>query len=341
MGFLINNSDRPVIGLTIGDFNGIGPEVIIKTLTDPRILKICIPVVYGSYKVLSKYKKITEAEEIIFNSIRNIEGLNPKKINLITCWEEDFEVSPGKVTEQAGKCAFISLEKASDDLFSGKIDAVVTAPINKNNIQSADFKFPGHTEYFTEKAGIKDSLMLLVSENLRVGVVTGHIPLSEVKSQLTKEKLISKINVMYKSLKNDFGIQKPKIALLGLNPHAGENGLLGKEEQELMVPLLEELKSKGILIFGPFPADGFFGMHHYKKFDGILANYHDQGLVPFKTLAFESGVNYTAGLPVIRTSPDHGTAYDIAGKNIANEGSFREAMYLACDVVKSKKGVLV
>jgi 4-hydroxythreonine-4-phosphate dehydrogenase len=341
MGFLSNNSDRPVIGLTIGDFNGIGPEVIIKTLSDPRILKICIPVVYGSYKVLSKYKKITEAEEIVFNSIRNIEGLNPKKINLITCWEEDFEVSPGKVTEQAGKCAFISLEKASDDLFAGKIDAVVTAPINKNNIQSADFKFPGHTEYFTEKAGIKDSLMLLVSENLRVGVVTGHIPLAEVKSQLTKEKLISKINVMYKSLKNDFGIQKPKIALLGLNPHAGENGLLGKEEQELMVPLLEELKSKGILIFGPFPADGFFGMHHYKKFDGILANYHDQGLVPFKTLAFESGVNYTAGLPVIRTSPDHGTAYDIAGKNIANEGSFREAMYLACDIVRSKKGVLV
>jgi 4-hydroxythreonine-4-phosphate dehydrogenase len=341
MGFLSNNSDRPIIGLTIGDFNGIGPEVIIKTLSDPRILKICIPVVYGSYKILAKYKKITEAEEIVFNSIRNIEGLNPKKINLITCWEEDYEVSPGKVTEQAGKCAFISLEKASEDLFSGKIDAVVTAPINKNNIQSADFKFPGHTEYFTEKAGIKDSLMLLVSENLRVGVVTGHIPLAEVKNQLTKEKLIAKINVLYKSLKNDFGITKPKIALLGVNPHAGENGLLGKEEQELMVPLIEELKNKGILLFGPFPADGFFGMHHYKKFDGVLANYHDQGLVPFKTLAFESGVNFTAGLPVVRTSPDHGTAYDIAGKNIASESSFREAMYLACDVVRSKKGVLV
>jgi 4-hydroxythreonine-4-phosphate dehydrogenase len=341
MGFLSNNTDRPVIGLTLGDFNGIGPEIIIKTLTDARILKICIPVVYGSYKVLSKYKKITETEEVVFNSIRNMEGLNPKKINLITCWEEDFEVSPGKVTEQAGKCALISLEKASEDLFAGKIDAVVTAPINKNNIQSENFKFPGHTEYFTEKAGIKDSLMLLVSENLRVGVVTGHIPLAEVKAQLTKEKLISKINVMYKSLKNDFGIQKPKIALLGLNPHAGESGLLGKEEQELMIPLIEELKNKGILIFGPFPSDGFFGMHHYKKFDGVLAMYHDQGLIPFKTLAFDSGVNYTAGLPVVRTSPDHGTAYDIAGKNIAIESSFREAMYLACDIVKAKKGVLV
>jgi 4-hydroxythreonine-4-phosphate dehydrogenase len=341
MGFLSNNTDRPVIGLTLGDFNGIGPEIIIKTLTDARILKICIPVVYGSYKVLSKYKKITETEEVVFNSIRNMEGLNPKKINLITCWEEDFEVSPGKVTEQAGKCALISLEKASEDLFAGKIDAVVTAPINKNNIQSENFKFPGHTEYFTEKAGIKDSLMLLVSENLRVGVVTGHIPLAEVKTQLTKEKLISKINVMYKSLKNDFGIQKPKIALLGLNPHAGESGLLGKEEQELMIPLIEELKNKGILIFGPFPSDGFFGMHHYKKFDGVLAMYHDQGLIPFKTLAFDSGVNYTAGLPVVRTSPDHGTAYDIAGKNIASESSFREAMYLACDIVKAKKGVLV
>jgi 4-hydroxythreonine-4-phosphate dehydrogenase len=341
MGFLSNNTDRPVIGLTLGDFNGIGPEIIIKTLTDARILKICIPVVYGSYKVLSKYKKITETEEVVFNSIRNMEGLNPKKINLITCWEEDFEVSPGKVTEQAGKCALISLEKASEDLFAGKIDAVVTAPINKNNIQSENFKFPGHTEYFTEKAGIKDSLMLLVSENLRVGVVTGHIPLAEVKTQLTKEKLISKINVMYKSLKNDFGIQKPKIALLGLNPHAGESGLLGKEEQELMIPLIEELKNKGILIFGPFPSDGFFGMHHYKKFDGVLAMYHDQGLIPFKTLAFDSGVNYTAGLPVVRTSPDHGTAYDIAGKNIASESSVREAMYLACDIVKAKKGVLV
>jgi 4-hydroxythreonine-4-phosphate dehydrogenase len=341
MGFLSNNTDRPVIGLTLGDFNGIGPEIIIKTLTDARILKICIPVVYGSYKVLSKYKKITETEEVVFNSIRNMEGLNPKKINLITCWEEDFEVSPGKVTEQAGKCALISLEKASEDLFAGKIDAVVTAPINKNNIQSENFKFPGHTEYFTEKAGIKDSLMLLVSENLRVGVVTGHIPLAEVKTELTKEKLISKINVMYKSLKNDFGIQKPKIALLGLNPHAGESGLLGKEEQELMIPLIEELKNKGILIFGPFPSDGFFGMHHYKKFDGVLAMYHDQGLIPFKTLAFDSGVNYTAGLPVVRTSPDHGTAYDIAGKNIASESSFREAMYLACDIVKAKKGVLV
>jgi 4-hydroxythreonine-4-phosphate dehydrogenase len=340
MGFLNNSTDRPLIGISLGDFNGIGPEVIIKTLSDSRVLKLCIPVVYGSYKILAKYKRISETEEVVFNSVRNIEGINPKKVNLITCWEEDYEVSPGKVTEQAGKCALISLQKAAEDVATGKTDAVVTAPINKHNIQSADFNFPGHTEYFTSKTGLTDSLMLLVTESLRVGVVTGHIPLSEVRNQISKEKITSKINLMHKSLKNDFGIQKPKIAVLGLNPHAGENGLLGKEEQEIIIPLIEELKNKGMLIFGPFPADGFFGMHHYKKFDGVLAMYHDQGLIPFKALAFDNGVNFTAGLPFVRTSPDHGTAYDIAGKNIASESSFREALYLACDIVKAKKPVL-
>jgi 4-hydroxythreonine-4-phosphate dehydrogenase len=340
MGFLNNSTDKPLIGISLGDFNGIGPEVIIKTLGDNRILNLCIPVVYGSYKILAKYKRISETEEVVFNSVKNIEAINPKKINLISCWEEDFEVSPGKVTDQAGKCALISLQRAAEDLAAGKIDALVTAPINKHNIQSAEFNFPGHTEYFTAKAGLTDSLMLLVTENLRVGVVTGHIPLSEVKNQISKEKIAAKIVLMYKSLKNDFGIQKPKIAILGLNPHAGENGLLGKEEQEIIIPLVEELKSKGMLLFGPFPADGFFGMHHYKKFDAVLAMYHDQGLIPFKALAFDSGVNFTAGLPFIRTSPDHGTAYDIAGKNIASESSFREALYLACDIVKAKKPVL-
>ena len=340
MGFLNNTTDKPLIGLSLGDFNGIGPEVIIKTLGDSRILNQCIPVIYGSYKILAKYKRISESEDVVFNSVRNIEGINPKKINLITCWEEDFEVSPGKVTEQAGKCALISLQKVTEDVMGGKTDAIVTAPINKHKIQNAEFNFPGHTEYLTSKAGLTDSLMLLVTENLRVGVVTGHIPLSEVRNQISKEKIAAKINLMHKSLKNDFGIQKPKIAVLGLNPHAGENGLLGNEEQEIIIPLIEELKNKGMLVMGPFSADGFFGMHHYKKFDGVLAMYHDQGLIPFKTLAFDSGVNFTAGLPFIRTSPDHGTAYDIAGKNIASEGSFREALYLACDIVKAKKPVL-
>ncbi|MFL5729671.1 MAG: 4-hydroxythreonine-4-phosphate dehydrogenase PdxA [Cytophagaceae bacterium] len=340
MGFLSNSADRPVIGISMGDFNGIGPEVIIKTLSDHHILKICIPVVYGSYKILSRYKKIAESEDVVFNSIKNIEGINPKKINLITCWEEDYEVTPGKVTEQAGKCALLSLQKAAEDVTAGRTDAIVTAPINKHNIQSAEFKFPGHTEFFTERAGLQDSLMFLVSEDLRVGVVTGHMPLAEVKNHISKDRIAAKINLMYKSLKNDFGIVKPKIAVLGLNPHAGENGLLGTEEQEIIIPLIEELKNKGILVFGPFPADGFFGMHQYRKFDGVLAMYHDQGLVPFKALAFDRGVNFTAGLPFIRTSPDHGTAYDLAGRNMANEGSFREALYLASDLVKAKKPVL-
>ena len=342
MTYLANTAERPVIGITIGDYNGIGPEIILKTLADHRILKICTPVVYGSYKILAKYKKLMDLhEDVSFFSNKNIEAINLKKPNIITCWEEDFEVAPGSVTEQAGKCSLISIERATADLIAQKLDAVVTAPINKNNIQGAEFKFPGHTEYFTKKAGVADSLMLLISDELRVGVVTGHIPLGEVKNQITKERILSKLNTFYKSLKNDFGIAKPRIALLGLNPHAGENGLLGKEEQEIMIPMIEELKQKGALIFGPFPADGFFGMHQYKKFDGVLAMYHDQGLIPFKTIAFETGVNYTGGLPFVRTSPDHGTAYEIAGKNIANESSFREALFTAADIVKFRKPVLV
>ena len=337
MTYLSNQTDRPVIGISLGDINGIGPEIILKTLLDPRILKICIPVIYGSLKIFVKYKKILETEEISFHITKSIEGINPKKVNLITCWEEDAEIQPGKITADGGKYAWLSLKRAAEDVFSQKTDAIVTAPINKHNIQNADFKFPGHTEFFTDKAKVADSLMLLVSQGLRVGVVTGHIPLSEVKASVTKERILTKVNILYKSLKNDFGISKPKIALLGLNPHAGENGLLGKEEKEIITPIIEDLKSKGLFIFGPFPADGFFASGSFNKYDGILGMYHDQGLVPFKTLAFNSGVNFTAGLPIVRTSPDHGTAYDIAGKNLANEGSFREALYLACDVVKCKK----
>jgi 4-hydroxythreonine-4-phosphate dehydrogenase len=341
MGYLNNTSDKPVVGITMGDFNGVGPEIILKTVADARILKICTPVIYGSYKIFAKYKKLITTEEVSFNSVKSADQINLKKPNIITCWEEDFEIQPGKVTPEAGKCALLSLNKATEDTIAGRIDGMVTAPINKYNIQSDNFKFPGHTEYLTEKAGAKESIMLLVSDSLRVGVVTGHIPLSEVKENITKERLLSKINILYKSLKTDFAIQKPKIALLGLNPHAGEQGLLGKEEQEILIPLIEELKAKGVLIFGPFPADGFFGTHQYKKFDGVLAMYHDQGLTPFKTIAFESGVNFTAGLPFTRTSPDHGTAYDIAGKNTANESSFREALFVACDIIKSRKPVTI
>ena len=340
MAYINGTTDRPVIGISLGDFNGIGPEVIMKTLVDSRISKLCIPVVYGNYKIFAKYKRLIEMEEISFHSIKNISELFTKKSTLVTCWEEDYEINPGKVTPEAGKCAFISLQKATEDILAGNLDAIVTAPINKKNIQNPDFNFVGHTEYLTEKANAADSLMLLVCEELRIGVVTGHIPLSQVPSKLTKEKILTKTNILYKSLKNDFGISKPRIALLGLNPHAGEEGLLGTEDKEIIAPIVEELKQKGILAFGPFPADGFFGSKHYKKFDGVLGMYHDQGLIPFKLMAFDSGINYTAGLPFIRTSPDHGTAYDLAGKNLANESSFRAALFLAIDLAKAKKPVL-
>jgi len=341
MTYLKGTSDRPVIGISMGDFNGIGPEVILKTLVDPRVLKFCIPVVYGNYKIFAKYKRLLVLEEMSFHSIKTIQELFPKKPNLVTCWEEDFDVQPGKVTPEAGKAAFLSLQRATEDIVAGKLDALVTAPINKKNSQSSDFNFIGHTEYLTEKSGVADSLMLLICEELKIGVVTGHIPLSEVSSKLTREKIIAKTTILLNSLKKDFGISKPRIALLGLNPHAGEDGILGKEDKELIAPIIEELKQKGILAFGPFPADGFFGSKHYKKFDGILGMYHDQGLIPFKLLAFDSGVNFTAGLPFIRTSPDHGTAYDLAGKNLANEESFRAALFDAIDMVKMRAPIEV
>ncbi len=340
MAFINGTTDRPVIGISLGDFNGIGPEVIMKTLADTRISKFCIPVVYGNYKIFAKYKRLIEVEDMSLHSIKNISELFAKKSNLVTCWEEDYEINPGKVTPEAGKCAFISLERATEDILAGNLDAIVTAPINKKNIQNPNFNFVGHTEYLTEKAKVADSLMLLVCDELRIGVVTGHIPLSEVSSKLSKEKILTKTNILYKSLKNDFGILKPRIAILGLNPHAGEEGLLGSEEKDIIAPLIEELKQKGILAFGPFPADGFFGSKHYQKFDGVLGMYHDQGLVPFKLMAFDSGINFTAGLPFIRTSPDHGTAYDLAGKNLANEASFRAALFLAIELVNTRKTVL-
>lgn len=320
----------------MGDFNGVGPEVILKTLSDHRILRMCIPVVYGNYRIFARYKKLIEIEDMAFHSIRHLGELFPKKANLVTCWEEDLEIHPGKVTEEAGKCAFASLSKATDDVLAGRLDALVTAPINKKNIQRPDFQFVGHTEYLTEISKSKDSLMFMVSDIMRIGLATAHIPLSEVKEKITREVLIHKISMMTKSLKSDFGISRPRIAVLGLNPHAGEEGLLGSEEKDMIRPVVEELKEKGQLIAGPFPADGFFGSGHFKKFDGILAMYHDQGLIPFKLMSFETGVNFTAGLPFIRTSPDHGTAYDLAGKNEADESSFRSAVFAAIEMVKMK-----
>ncbi len=328
---------KPIIGITIGDYNGIGPEVILKALSNNKILKMCTPVIYGSSKVLLKYRKLLGLEEWTLHPVKAIDGISPKRTNVVNCWNENIEIQPGKVTKEAGESAYIALKTAMADLQNRGIDAIVTGPINKHNIQNEEFKFAGHTEYFTETFGVQESLMLLVKEGLRVGVVTGHIPLSAVKEGVTKEKIISKVQVLMHALKNDFGIQKPRVALLGLNPHAGEEGLLGSEEQEVIIPAIQELKQTGNLVFGPFPADGFFGTMSYKKFDAVLAMYHDQGLIPFKTIAFESGINYTAGLPVVRTSPDHGTAYNIAGKNQASEVSMREAIFLACDIVNKRK----
>ena len=329
---------KPVIGITVGDLNGIGTEIIIKALSDNRLLKMFTPVVYGSTKVLSYYRKTLGLEPFNHHPVNNHFDLHTKKINVRNCWQDSVELNPGQVTATGGKYAFLALEAATNDLKEGKIHALVTAPINKKNIQSEDFKFIGHTEYLTHKFNTQnqESLMLLVSEQLRIGVVTSHIPLAEVKKRLTQKAIVNKINLLYKSLKKDFGISKPKIAVLGLNPHAGEDGLLGDEEAEIITPAINECRKKGNLILGPFPADGFFGKMEHKKYDGVMAMYHDQGLIPFKTLAFDEGVNYTAGLPVVRTSPDHGTAYNLAGKNKANEESMLQAIFLAMDITKTR-----
>lgn len=325
------------VGISIGDPNGIGPEVIIKALADNRMLQTCIPVIYGSGKVINFYKKALAANDFNYHTIRDASQINNKGVNLLSITEEEFRIEPGTSTEAGGKMAFRSIEAAVKDLKAGVIDALVTAPINKKNIQSEQFKFPGHTEYLAEQFGVKDYLMLMVTEDLKVGTVTGHVPLSEVSSQLTSHKIIEKVRVMHRSLIRDFGIRKPKIAVLGLNPHAGDNGLLGKEEQEVIIPAINELKGEGMIVAGPYGADGFFGSASLKQFDGVLAMYHDQGLIPFKTLEFERGVNYTAGLPGVRTSPDHGTGYDLAGKNIASESSFRHALYMAVDIARKRK----
>ncbi len=340
-GMTNKKNNKPVIGITIGDINGVGPEIIMKALNDNRIINFCTPVIYGSSKTLSFYRKLFKMEDFNYNQARREDSFHTKKINVVNCWEEAVEINVGKEVKQAGDYALKSIEQASEDLKLGRLDAVVTAPINKKLIQSEDFSFPGHTEYFTEKFEAKDSLMLLVDGDLKIGTVTGHIPLKDVPVALTKEKIESKLKILFKTLKKDFDIQKPKVAVLGLNPHAGEDGLLGKEEVDIIAPVVEDFKNKGQLIFGPYPSDGFFGSGQYKKYDAVLAMYHDQGLIPFKTMAFDEGVNYTAGLSAVRTSPDHGTAYSIAGKNTANEKSLLSAVFLAIDIVKNRTEQLV
>lgn len=330
-------SNKIKIGISIGDINGIGLEVILKSLSHNSILDYCTLIVYGHTKVASYHRKALGLTDFAFNVISDAAAANPKKANLINCWEEDVKIDLGVSNEIGGKYALISLQKATEALLKGEIDALVTAPINKHNIQSADFQFPGHTEYLQQESNSPDVLMFMISEDIRVGVVTGHIPVASVATSLTKENIVKKLQLMNESLKKDFWIEKPKIAVLGLNPHAGDNGLLGTEEQDVIMPAIQEAFDKGVICFGPYPADGFFGNGSHKQFDAVLAMYHDQGLIPFKTIAFGTGVNFTAGLKVVRTSPDHGTGYDIAGKNLADPSSFIEAIFAATHIVKNRR----
>jgi len=330
--------DKIKVGITHGDINGIGYEVIMKTLMDNRIFELCTPIIYGSPKVAAYHRKALDIDNFSLNNIKEAKEAHPRRANIINCVDENIKVELGKSSRSAGISSFQSLELAVADLKKGEIDVLVTAPINKKNIQSKDFDFPGHTEYLEAKLESGKSLMLLISDKLRVGVVAGHVPISKVTEKITRENILEKLNILNDSLLRDFGIRRPQIAVLSLNPHAGDNGLIGTEEEEIIKPALEEARKNGIMALGPFPADGFFGSDAYLKFDAILAMYHDQGLAPFKALAFDSGVNFTAGLSKIRTSPAHGTAYSIAGLNTASEKSFREALYLALDVYRSRAG---
>ena len=324
------------IGISQGDINGISYEVILKTLLDPRIYEICTPILYGSPKVVAYHRKALNLGSFNLNSIRNPDEANPKRANLINCLDDNIRVELGKSTQQAGEASLLSLKAAVRDLKDKKIDGLVTGPINKHNIQSEEFKFPGHTEYLKEVFGPAEVLMLLVSEIVKVAVVTGHVPLSQVPSLITVDSILANLRILNKSMIVDFAVHKPNIAVLSLNPHAGDEGLIGREEIDIIVPAIEKAKQEGIMAFGPYPADGFFGSSNFRKFDAVLAMYHDQGLAPFKALVFEDGVNYTAGLPIIRTSPAHGTAYEIVGKDLASESSFRKALYLACDIYKNR-----
>ena len=320
------------VGISIGDINGVGLEVIIKALSDSNVYANSIPIIYGSSKAISFHKKAINRPDFQYLVIKDASEAKPKKVNLINCWQEEVKIVLGEKNANGGNYALKSLEAATADLQNNKIDVLVTAPINKDCVRDAGFEFPGHTEYLANLSQSKDVLMFMVADALRVGVVTGHVPLKKVAELITKEAVENKLRLMLKSLKEDFLIQKPKIAVLGLNPHAGDRGTLGDEEIEIINPVIQKLRDEGELVYGSYSSDGFFGSSNLKNFDAILSMYHDQGLTGFKSISFDEGVNFTAGLPIVRTSPDHGTAYDIAGKGIASERSFRNAYFLACDV---------
>ncbi|GIV34014.1 MAG: 4-hydroxythreonine-4-phosphate dehydrogenase [Chitinophagales bacterium] len=324
------------VGITIGDFNGIGPEIIMKTFNEPMMYNWCTPVLYGSSRILHYHKQFLHLDKFYYESITDLSQINPKTLNVVECWQEEVIINLGQPSQKAGECALLALDEALKDLLAKKIDALVTAPVNKSLIKPKGKEFTGHTSYITQRCGLSESVMLLISEELRVGLVTEHIALKEVAGQLSVKKIVAKLEILHQSLHKDFGIMKPRIAVLSLNPHSGEGGLTGTEEKEIILPAIQKAQESGILAWGPYPADGLFATGAYKKFDVLLAMYHDQGLVPFKFVAFEHGVNFTAGLPVIRTSPDHGTAYDLAGKNKANPSSFREAVLVAADIFRHR-----
>jgi len=327
--------DTVKIGISVGDLNGIGCEVALKTFLDSRMLSSCTPIFFASNRIMSK-QVIELSLDIKFHGIRDLSRIEAGKINVCQAIDTDFDLAFGQNTPEAGKLAVVSLESATKALKEGQIDALVTAPINKSNIQSETFSFPGHTDYLAKEFGA-EAVMFMVADRLRVGLLTDHIAVSEVSNAITTKLIRSKVTTMMKSLREDFGIVRPKIALLGINPHSGDNGTIGEEDERIMKPAVAELFEEGQLVFGPYAADGFFGANSFGQFDAVLAAYHDQGLIPFKTLSFGKGVNYTAGLAKVRTSPDHGTAYEIAGKGIADESSFKEAVFTAIDVFRSRQ----
>ncbi len=328
---------KPVIGFTCGDLNGIGIELIIKTLSDHRILEICTPVVFANNKCINFYRKTLPENNFSYANVKELNRLNPKQVNIFNCWEEEVVITPGQLNEIGGKYALESLTQATQALKEGLIHGLVTAPIHKKNIHTEAFPYTGHTPYFKAFFNVSDVVMFMVAENMRVGLVTEHVTVADVSKHITRENILLKLKIMHNSLQKDFGVDKPKIAVLGLNPHAGDEGLIGAEEETIIKPAIKDAK-QSMLVFGPYSADAFFARGQFEKFDAVLAMYHDQGLIPFKSLAIGEGVNYTAGLPVIRTSPDHGTAFDIAGKDKADANSFIVAVFEAVDIYRSRNG---
>ncbi|WP_369999270.1 4-hydroxythreonine-4-phosphate dehydrogenase PdxA [Winogradskyella sp.] len=330
----MKKEEKVIVGISIGDLNGIGPEIIIKTYEDPRVLELNTPVIFASGKTMQFFKNHFNSKIHLFN-IDSAQKIVHGKVNVVNVWKEPVKIEFGKEDKTIGEYAIKSLEAATNALRDGNIDVLVTAPINKHNIQSEKFNFPGHTDYLAKALNGK-SLMFMVSDELRVGLLTDHVPLKEASNHITKNLIEEKIGTVTKSLKQDFGIRKPKIAVLAINPHAGDNGVIGNEDDTVLKPTIEKIKSEGHLVYGPYSADSFFGSNTYKNFDAIVASYHDQGLIPFKTIAFGQGVNFTAGLDKVRTSPDHGTAYEIAGKGIADESSFKQAIYTAIKIYRNR-----